>query len=74
MFLKAGDRYQAAITSWQIADRLSEQSQYTEALQNYDEAIGFMRAVGDRHGPAAVSNNMALIYETQGDLLTPAKK
>jgi len=73
MFLKAGDRYQAALTSWQIADRLSEQSQYAEALQNYDEALGFMRAVGDRHGPAAVSNNMALIYETQGDFAKAGK-
>ena len=73
MFLKAGDRYQAALTSWQIADRLSEQSQYAEALKNYDEALGFMRAVGDRHGPAAVSNNMALIYETQGDFAKARK-
>ncbi len=73
VFLKAGDRYQAALTSWQIADRLSEQSQYAEALKNYDEAIGFMRAVGDRHGPAAVSNNMALIYETQGDFAKAGK-
>ncbi|MGC2473174.1 MAG: tetratricopeptide repeat protein [Candidatus Sulfotelmatobacter sp.] len=73
MFLKSGDRYQAALTSWQIADRLSEQSQYAEALKNYDEAIGFMRAVGDRHGPAAVSNNMALIYETQGDFAKAGK-
>ncbi|MFZ0805748.1 MAG: tetratricopeptide repeat protein [Candidatus Sulfotelmatobacter sp.] len=73
MFLKSGDRYQAALTSWQIADRLSEQSQYAEALKNYDEAIGFMRAVGDRHGPAAVANNMALIYETQGDFAKAGK-
>jgi eukaryotic-like serine/threonine-protein kinase len=73
MFLKAGDRYQAALTSWQIADRLSEQSQYAEALRNYDEAIGFMRAVGDRRDPAAVSNNMALIYETQGDFAKAGK-
>ena len=73
MFLKAGDRYQAALTSWQIADRLSEQSQYAEALQNYDEALGFMHAVGDRHGPAAVSNNMALIYETKGDFAKAGK-
>ena len=73
MFLKSGDRYQAALTSWQIADRLSEQSQYAEALKNYDEAVGFMRAVGDRHGPAAVANNMALIYETQGDFAKAGK-
>jgi DNA-binding winged helix-turn-helix (wHTH) protein/tetratricopeptide (TPR) repeat protein len=73
VFLKAGDRYQAALTSWQIADRLSEQSQYAEALKNYNEAIGFMRVVGDRHGPAAVSNNIALIYETQGDFAKAGK-
>jgi DNA-binding winged helix-turn-helix (wHTH) protein/tetratricopeptide (TPR) repeat protein len=73
MFLKSGDRYQAALTSWQIADRLREQSQYAQALQNYDEALKFMRAVGNRGGPAGVLNNMALVYEAQGDFAKAGK-
>ena len=68
IFLKAGDRRQTAITLWQIADRLCQQSRYAEALLSYNEALTFMRALGNRGGVAGVLNNMALIYEAQGDL------
>jgi len=73
IFLAAGDRHEAALTAWQIADRAQDQAQYPEALASYQEALADLQESGSRANISAVLNNSALVYEALGDLARARK-
>jgi DNA-binding winged helix-turn-helix (wHTH) protein/tetratricopeptide (TPR) repeat protein/TolB-like protein len=68
VFLEAGNRLEAADSLRLIADRLSDQGKYREAIAEYERALAILRELGEDEKTGAVLNNMAIDFTNMGEL------